>query len=499
MSDPKDPEQERRAYTGETIVMREQPKPGAPPQGGPAPQHRPDQVGQPRRPDPSSRPQPQRRPATYVRPAPRRSLWPRVRLALLGLLGLLLLGVALTYWQISSLASAVAVRDVRPDRPLLGSSGGLNLLIVGVDERPDHPDEGVRSDTLILAHLDTGGRWASLLSIPRDSLVELPEIGPTKINVAYGAGYADPARYGAAATPREAGLASAAQTVEQFLGMQARGQRVDYVAQVNFDGFAQIIDALGGVTINVPARIVDDEYPTPDFGTQRIEFEPGVQRMDGARALIYARTRHADSDFDRSARQQQVLRAIITELRARGPVGIALLLPRLRSGLQGTVATTLPFARPDLLVGLLWLASGLSPDELGQVRLSPEIDPNMQQDAAFNLVWSPAGLQAALDAWLTRPSIASESARVQVLNATGVSGLAGRVTGELEQSGFAVLPADNAPASDAQRTIVYDITNKPRTSRRLAELLHAELRQGAPPDLTSEADIVVVLGKDAVK
>ncbi|GAB4202733.1 MAG: LCP family protein [Roseiflexaceae bacterium] len=508
---PTPPSDEAGAYTGETIVMRpHQPQPPQPAQpippqrGQPA---RPARIEQPARPNAARgavrpRASAAAHPAVPPRriPRPRSQVWPVLRLVLGGVLVALLLGLGLTYWQVSSLAGQLVVRDVRPPAPLVSLAGGMNVLIIGVDERPDHPEEGVRSDTLMLAHLDSGGRWASLLSIPRDTLVELPGVGPTKINVAYGEGYASAQeRYGASASPREGGMALAGQTVEQVLNLRARGQRVDYVAQVNFDGFAAIIDALGGITIDVPKRIVDTEYPTPDFGTRRIEFEPGVQRMDGERALIYARTRHADSDFDRGARQQQVLRAIMAEVRGRGPLGQALLLPRLGAGLEGTVATTLPFARPDMLASLLWLAGGLNPDEIGQVRLSPEIDPAFQQDAAFNLIWSEAGIRAALDAWLTRPSEAAEAARVQVLNGTGVGGLAGRVTGELEGAGFTVLRAADAPSTDVQRTTVYDLGGKPRTSRRLADLLKAELRQGAPEGVTTEADIVVVLGRDAVE
>ena len=107
-------------------------------------------------------------------------------------------------------------------------------------------------------------------------------------------------------------------------------------------------------------------------------------------------------------------------------------------------------------------------------------------------------MRAVVDSFLARPSETAEAARVQVLNGTSVGGLAGSVSGRLEQAGFTVIPADNAPAGDVQKTIVYDLKGKPRTSRRLAELLGAELRPGpAPEGIASEADIVVVLGQDA--
>ena len=87
---------------------------------------------------------------------------------------------------------------------------------------------------------------------------------------------------------------------------------------------------------------------------------------------------------------------------------------------------------------------------------------------------------------------------MQVLNGTGISGLAGSTSGRLEQQGFTVIPAADAPTTDVQKTIVYDVHGKPRTSQRVAAALGAELRQGPPPEgVVSEADIVVVLGRDA--
>jgi polyisoprenyl-teichoic acid--peptidoglycan teichoic acid transferase len=367
-----------------------------------------------------------------------------------------------------------------------------------VDERAGHPEEGVRSDTLILVRLDALGRWAGMLSIPRDTRVELPDVGATKINVAYGQGYAGAETYYLpGTTPQQGGMAMAAQAVERVLQLPERGQHVDAIAQINFDGFASVIDVLGGIDIDVPAPIVDDAYPTPDFGTTRIEFKPGMQHMDGATALIYARTRHSDSDFGRAERQQQVLRAIAAELRGRGPLGQAWLAPGLLGGLDGAVTTTLPIARPDVLIGLAWLGSALNPDELGQLRLSPETAPNYREEGS-DLIWDPNDVRAVVDTFLTRPSEASEAATVQVLNGTAVGGLAGRVSGELEQAGFTLIAPGNAPATGAPKTIVYDLTGKPRTSRRLARQLGTELRQGAPDRVSSAADIVVVVGQDQV-
>jgi LCP family protein required for cell wall assembly len=431
---------------------------------------------------------------------PRRSPWKIARTVLLAVLALVLLAIVLFYLQLRSVASTIVVGDVRPNAPVaVPLLGGMNVLVVGVDERAGHPEEGVRGDTLIVVHLDPAGRWTSMLSIPRDTRVSIPDVGETKINVAYGQGYATAeSLYGAGTTQQQGGMALAAQTVEGFLGLSERGRRIDAVAQINFDGFAKVIDALDGVDIDVPRLIVDDEYPTPDFGTTRVEFQPGVQHMDGATALIYARTRHADSDFGRAERQQQVLRAIAARLRERGTVGQLMLAPKLVGGLEGAVKTTLPIARPDVLLGLAWIGSGFSPDEIGQVRLDPATAPNLREEGS-DLIWDPNDVRAVVDTFLTRPTEANEAALVQVFNGTDRAGLAGTVTSDLDRAGFKVLPADNAPTTGAEKTVVYDITGKPRTSARVAQQLGATVTRGAPEGVTSTADIVVVVGADADK
>ncbi len=444
--------QERRAYTGDTIVVRARPLPAT---------------------------------NRVLR------LWRRVRLVLLLATVPLVATIGLGYWQLASISAPLVVADARPFPPLNPPGTAINILLIGVDERPDNPQEGVRSDTLIVVHLDTIGRRVSLLSVPRDTRVELRDIGPTKINVAYGYGYAAATDlYGATTTPAQGGMALAADTVGQFLDLP-----IHYTAQVNFDGFARVIDTLGGVTIDVPRPIVDDAYPTPDFGTVRVEFAPGPQRMDGARALMYARTRHADSDFGRSERQQQVIRAIVAEVRARGSLGAVLLAPALGTALDGAFTTTLPLARPDMLLGLGWIAAGLDPDAVGQYRLAPDSAPNFREEGS-DIIWDPAEVREVVRDFLAVPGVATEAARVQVLNGTGVAGLARRISGDLESAGFTVVPAADAPRSDVSRTVVYDVSGKPATARRLAALLNAEIRRGPPEGVDPVVDVIVVLGSD---
>ena len=173
----------------------------------------------------------------------------------------------------------------------------VNLLAMGVDRRGDEPP---RSDTLLLATIDIASRRASVVSIPRDLLVDIPGLGKERINAAFSAGEQE--RPGG-------GALFARQVIEQNFEV-----RVSHWAVVDFQCFRTAIDAIGGMYVDVPVGIVDSEYPDESYGTMEVTFEPGFQWMDGERALQYARTRHGDSDFGRIRRQQLVLSALRTQL-----------------------------------------------------------------------------------------------------------------------------------------------------------------------------------------
>jgi LCP family protein required for cell wall assembly len=175
----------------------------------------------------------------------------------------------------------------------------LDILVLGVDARPN---EGylTRTDSIMLVGVNPSRLQVSLLSIPRDLFVDVPGYGLQRINTVNVLGEQDEAGSGPA-------LLSSA--IADDFGIQ-----MDRYVRLNFDAFVQLVDAVGGVTIDVPRTLIDYEYPTPDGGTIVVQFDPGVQAMDGERALAYARTRHADDDYARAARQQQVILALSSRL-----------------------------------------------------------------------------------------------------------------------------------------------------------------------------------------
>ncbi len=177
-----------------------------------------------------------------------------------------------------------------------------NILILGIDTRADSGESAsiARTDSIMILSVNPKNQKVSLLSIPRDLFIETPNYGYLRVNTII----------------REAELANEGTGIEELTASLENtfGIQIHHYARLNFEAFVDVVDAVGGVKIDVPKHIEDYDYPTEDYGTMYVEFNAGEQKMDGATALIYARTRHGDSDYERAARQQQVFSALIGKL-----------------------------------------------------------------------------------------------------------------------------------------------------------------------------------------
>jgi LCP family protein required for cell wall assembly len=230
-------------------------------------------------------------------------------------------------------------------------------LLLGVDVRPDEQRRGQvgHTDTILVLAFAPPGR-ATLVSFPRDLWVSIPGYGPDRLNVAF--------PLGAQGNQPGAGATLLARTLSAEFGLA-----VDRWAVVDFRGFATVVDALGGVDVDVPQTIVDDSYPTDDYGTRRLVIPAGRQHFDGAQALAYVRTRAPDSDFGRIARQQQLLLA----LRARA-LSLAS-VPRWPAALVALRQATTSDLSPLQFGGIVRSLVLLPPDRLQLVVVGPELAP----------------------------------------------------------------------------------------------------------------------------
>ncbi len=220
--------------------------------------------------------------------------------------------------------------------PALPPVAAKTILLLGLDARPG---EGLnaRSDALMLARVDPERGDVALLSLPRDLWTAIPGYGESKINAAFFFGeYGQPG----------SGLQLAKQTVSASLGVP-----IDYAVAIDFAGFRSLVDTLGGISVDVPVELYDGSFPTDDYGYMVAHFLPGPQQMDGARALVYARTRHPDSDFERMKRQQLVLLGMLGRIRERGALANLHEADTLTAALQPFVHTDVP---PAEALALLW-------------------------------------------------------------------------------------------------------------------------------------------------
>lgn len=346
----------------------------------------------------------------------------------------------------------------------------MSVLIMGSDARPDELARGEvgRTDTMMLVVADRAAPRLSMVSVPRDLWVAIPGYGEERINAAYELG----------------GSGTAKQTISNVTG-----QRVDRAAVVGLQGVRDIVDAAGGVDITVAQRIYDDQYPTDDYGYQVVDIPAGRQHMDGETALKYARTRHQDNDFGRTARQQQVIAAVRTAMLnpinwPRTPAVLAAVTTSIRTDLTPLDAIAL---------GAAALRAG-EPDRL--VIDTELVRPVTGQDGAYLLEPRPDLKPAVMRFLGSSTSGPSTPVTVQVLNGSSVAGLAARTSDRLAASGYQVAPVGDAPRTQAQTSIVAQ-----RGARSAGDSVAASL--GVPTSRVTEGSlpsgitVQVTLGADA--
>ncbi|GAB4574280.1 MAG: LCP family protein [Anaerolineae bacterium] len=221
----------------------------------------------------------------------------------------------------------------------------FTILIMGWDRRPgDPPDAAYRTDTMILVSLDPTTNRIGILSIPRDLYVNIPGYSQLqRVNSAYVLGELRQPGYG----PR-----MAMETVQYNLGIRVH----DYLI-VDFNAFIKVVDAIGGIDIDVPYNIADPQYPDMNYGYDPFYITAGRHHLDGATALKYARTRHGSSDFRRAERQQQVLFAIRDRiLDVNNLPQLVVAAPAIWASIQDGIRTGLTF---DQIIRLGWYAKDI--------------------------------------------------------------------------------------------------------------------------------------------
>lgn len=389
------------------------------------------------------------------------------------------------------------------DRPVNSSPGSKNILVVGSDSREgDNAGYGkdlstMQSDTLMVMHVAANRKWATVVSLPRDSWVAIPACdrgdGSTsdphhfKINEAYAVGGSNGKISGAAAC--------AIKTVEHNTGL-----RMDHFMSVDFQGFKGMVNALGGIEVCPPTAIHDKKA--------NLSMEAGCQTVKDEQALGYVRTRYSvgdGSDIGRIGRQQEFMQALATK--AQDKLASPSALYGFLDSATNSLTTDRELAGIKPLYGLATELQGIPKSRLTFLTV-----PNYPRSADVpadqaNVAWQypqAADLFTSLarDKEVDKKRLEADSedpvhagtVQVRVLNGTGTPGQAAEVAESLRETGFTVAGTGNAPADSERTTVGYPEGEKDRARVLSSRIPHAE--EVADETAAAQGVVTLTVGKD---
>jgi LCP family protein required for cell wall assembly len=310
---------------------------------------------------------------------------------------------------------------------------------------------------------------AQMLSIPRDLWVDIPGQGKNKINAAYAFG----------------GPSLMVQTIKQNLGVE-----INHYVEINFVGFMAMIDDLGGIEIAFP-------NPARDLSSG-LDVDAGMQRLDGKTALAYARSREYQelqggqwvgvdaSDIGRTQRQQEVIRAILTEIKSPSTITEA------GSAASSLARHTTVDSRlaSSSVAQLAWDFRAIVGGDIEGVTLPVVVGTEGNASVVYR---DDPAAQTVIDNFKAGRPFADQPTRVQVLNGNGVAGAAGDMARRLELEGFDVVDLGDAPQRYDTTTILAHqgttFGNEVRSALGFGEVVAS--------DVDNRYDVVVIVGSDA--
>lgn len=414
-------------------------------------------------------------------PAPRRGLPKWLKVSIIVLLVLANVAAIGLIWAIRTGNDILALANTDEDvvSELSTASGdALTFLIVGSDSRRGLDDltnfgsaGGQRGDVIMLVRLDRSTGEAKILSIPRDLWVDIPGNGKGKINAAYAYG----------------GPSLMVQTIRQNLGIN-----INHYVEVGFVGFIAMVDQLGGIEMTFP-------YPARD-ASSGLDVSAGTQVLDGRTALAFARSRKYQeyqngkwvsvdaNDIGRTQRQQQVVRAILTELKSPSSVAEAGQI----AGAMAEHMTIDASLAGSSVAGLAWDFRSLLRGNIDGTTLP--VDGASIGGASVVVRREPDATEAIQAFLAGSQDAAAAPLRLQVLNGNGVSGAAGNMAERLSAEGFEVASVGDAPHKDYQTTTVVVRSGSDVGQTIVQQLGFGVVEVGS---VDNAYDAVVIVGADA--
>jgi LCP family protein required for cell wall assembly len=400
-------------------------------------------------------------------------------------------------------ATAAALqKNVDPTLLKGEGDGRINILLMGIGG-PGH-DGSDRTDTMVVASIDPVNNKAVLLSVPRDLWVQVPKHGSMKINAAYAMGKYDVLHKASSSNDNtdavKNGFAVANQTVESVLGID-----IHYNALINFQAFKQAVDAVGGVTVNVPTDLVD---PTMAWENNwnPVLAKAGNDQFDGKQALLYVRSRHTSSDFARSERQRALILALKQKAVTLGTISNPIKLSKLMSSLGNNAVTDMSVSDAMRLYSIGKKISEPQVKSLDFVTAPNTYVKtgrvgNQSVDLPVAGMYDYGAIQTFVRSALPDGYLAKEHAKVDVLNGTAIEGLAEDTATNLEGYGYTVGTVTNAPTKDYGKSVLIDLSHgkNPYTKNYLERHFNLKATTRLPANSSIQkgtADFILIVGND---
>lgn len=378
--------------------------------------------------------------------------------------------------------------NAAPDQLKGEGDGRINVLLLGVGGN-NHPG-GTLTDTIQVLSIDPENKKIAALSIPRDLYVTVEDYGGVKINQVYQIGAENEGLYGG-------GPQLMKETVSEILDLP-----IHYYVKLDFEGFKDIINEVGGIDIDVPTAISDPYYPAEDMvGYDPFYIEAGEQYMNGATALKYARSRETTSDFDRSARQQQILLALRDKVLNLGFLANPTKLVSMMQILGDHLRTDI---QADEINRMAELVKDVDTGNMATAVLDSSSDgPLVSMSNGGYYLTTRTGdwteVQRIAHEIFTDPYLAQENARLEILNGTSQVGMGKEVSDTLISYGYNVVNLDTAD-ENYPKTILYDYSNGefPYTVKFLQDRYNAQVKN-QPSTSSTDVDMVLVVGEDYIE
>ena len=367
-------------------------------------------------------------------------------------------------------------------------SGVIDIMLLGTDRRPPH--EGWRTDTMILVSIDPEDKIVSMVSIPRDLYVAVPGYGKTRLNLADNIGEAQYYPGGGPALLRA--------TLEENLGMT-----FDHYIRIDFQGFVEVIDTLGGIDVDVqcPTELWVPNMKSPGEYLLLRTVPATMQHMDGELALIYSRCRGHTPVLDRDRRQREVLVAIRDRVVELGIPGLLPRLFELLNSMQRNVQTDL---EPAEILSLAQLITQIPPQSINQRTLDLSVAPQWTTpEGAWVMLPDRQSIKELMVGRLAPPTweettLATEGITIAVDNGTMIEGLASQVADRLVSRGYRVVEVGKDDRLDHTETTIISYNGPGFTLDRLRYYLDvSDDNIRYEQDWLSRVAIRVLLGSDA--